>query len=157
MCSLGNLENTVMKGWGALDSSWNCFQATMRSSCGRLSLETSLGGVLQAKCSYLWEEPWKPFPALYKILFTNGRRPYPCAKCIVQCERRMCCFQDEPKEIPKVSPPNSNEKKGRYILLPTIPAMKVFVGEVSSNSLINHDGRDYKWLPISLPPSSGQL
>ncbi|VDO77077.1 unnamed protein product [Heligmosomoides polygyrus] len=36
---------------------------------------------------------------------------------------------DEPKEIPKVSPPNSNEKKGRYILLPTIPAMKVFVGE----------------------------
>lgn len=37
--------------------------------------------------------------------------------------------RDEPKEIPKVSPPNSNEKKGRYILLPTIPAMKVFVGE----------------------------
>uniref|UniRef100_A0A1I7XJL7 POU domain, class 6, transcription factor 2 n=1 Tax=Heterorhabditis bacteriophora TaxID=37862 RepID=A0A1I7XJL7_HETBA len=36
---------------------------------------------------------------------------------------------DEPKEIPKVSPPNVNEKKGRYVLLPTIPAMKVFVGE----------------------------
>ncbi|KAJ1364477.1 hypothetical protein KIN20_024579 [Parelaphostrongylus tenuis] len=38
---------------------------------------------------------------------------------------------DEPKEIPKVSPPNLKEKKGRYILLPTIPAMKVFVGEDS--------------------------
>ncbi|WKY07966.1 hypothetical protein Q1695_007453 [Nippostrongylus brasiliensis] len=37
--------------------------------------------------------------------------------------------RDEPKEIPKVSPPNLKEKKGRYILLPTIPAMKVFVGE----------------------------
>uniref|UniRef100_A0A912MSC0 DM domain-containing protein n=1 Tax=Haemonchus contortus TaxID=6289 RepID=A0A912MSC0_HAECO len=37
--------------------------------------------------------------------------------------------RDEPREIPKVSPPNSKEKKGRYILLPTIPAMKVFVGE----------------------------
>ncbi|KAK6058907.1 hypothetical protein COOONC_03502 [Cooperia oncophora] len=36
---------------------------------------------------------------------------------------------DGPKEIPKVSPPNLKEKKGRYILLPTIPAMKVFVGE----------------------------
>ncbi|VDM57747.1 unnamed protein product [Angiostrongylus costaricensis] len=36
---------------------------------------------------------------------------------------------DEPKEIPKVSPPNLKDKKGRYILLPTIPAMKVFVGE----------------------------
>ncbi|KAK6746613.1 hypothetical protein RB195_000097 [Necator americanus] len=37
--------------------------------------------------------------------------------------------RDEPKEIPKVSPPNAKEKKGRYILLPTIPAVKVFVGE----------------------------
>ncbi|CAJ0604377.1 unnamed protein product [Cylicocyclus nassatus] len=37
--------------------------------------------------------------------------------------------RNEPKEIPKVLPPNAKEKKGRYILLPTIPAMKVFVGE----------------------------
>ncbi|VDL74870.1 unnamed protein product [Nippostrongylus brasiliensis] len=48
--------------------------------------------------------------------------------------RNNFSLQDEPKEIPKVSPPNLKEKKGRYILLPTIPAMKVFVGEPSHTS-----------------------
>ncbi|PAV82057.1 hypothetical protein WR25_11098 [Diploscapter pachys] len=31
------------------------------------------------------------------------------------------------EEIPKISPKDAHEKKGRYILLPTIPAMKIFV------------------------------
>ncbi|CAI4231935.1 unnamed protein product [Auanema sp. JU1783] len=49
------------------------------------------------------------------------------------------CPMEPYRDIPKISPPNVKEKKGRYILLPTIPAMKVFVddetGENTGNAM----------------------